>query len=42
MIFGIIAEMIINIICSGSVDEIFDLDIETFSKHYVKDIYLKY
>lgn len=39
MLFGIIAEMIINIICSGSVDEIFDFDSETFYKRYVKDVW---
>ena len=35
MIFGVIAETIINIICTGSVDEIFHLDAETF---YIKNL----
>ena len=42
MIFGIIAEIIINIIFSGSVDEILNLDIKTFTKLYVKNINLQY
>jgi len=41
IIFGIIAEIITNIIFLGSVDEILNLDIETFTKLYVKSINLQ-
>lgn len=42
MIFGSIAEIITNIICLGSVDEILDLNIETFTKLYAESINLRY
>lgn len=41
MFFGAIAEMIINIIGTGSVDEIFSLDAETFSRCYAKGLNLR-
>lgn len=42
MFFGIIAEIIVNIIFGGSIDEILNLDVETFTKLYVKNINLQY
>ena len=42
IIFGIIAEIITNIIFSDSVNEILNLDIETFTKLYVKNINFQY
>lgn len=42
MIFGIIAEIMINLISSGEEDAILNLDIETFTKLYVNNINLKY
>ncbi len=42
IIFGIIADIITNIICTSSEDEILDMNIETFTKQYVKNISLQY
>ncbi len=36
MFFGIIANIMVNIIASNSIHKIFDMDIETFTKQYVK------
>lgn len=41
-IFGIIADIIINIICAGAEDEILDMNIEAFTRQYVKNISLQY
>lgn len=42
MIFGIIAEMIIEIIYANSVEEIFRMSIEEFTQKYVRNINLCY
>ena len=42
MIFGIIADIMTNIICTNSEDEMRNMDIETFTTQYVKNIGFKY
>lgn len=42
IVFGIIADIIANIICVNSENEILNMDIETFTKQYVKTINLQY
>lgn len=42
MIFGIIAEMIINIIYMNSVNEILNISIKDFTEKYVKKINMRY
>lgn len=42
MIFGMIANIIVNLIYTGSEDKIYNMDIETFTKQYMKDTKLKY
>lgn len=42
MIFGIMADIMIDLICTGSEDEFVNMDIETFTGKYVKNIHLQY
>lgn len=42
MIFGIVADIITNIICTGSENEIQNIDIENFTGKFVKNISLQY
>lgn len=42
IIFGIIVDIITNIICTSSENEIRDMSIETFTKQYVRNICLQY
>lgn len=42
MIFGIIAEMIINFIDTGIIEKISSISLEEFSQQYVKKIHLRY
>ena len=42
MLFGIIAEIIINIICTCTMEELFNMDIEKFTEEYIKKVSLRY
>ncbi len=42
MIFGMIADIIVNLIYTSSEYEIYNMDIETFSEQYIKNTKLKY
>lgn len=42
MIFGIIAETLIKLICDSSVEKIQNMDIKTFTEEYIRNIYLQY
>lgn len=42
IIFGVIAEMLVKLICSSSIEELSNMDIETFTTKYVRKINLQY
>ena len=42
MIFGIIAETLIKLICNSSAEKIQNMDIKTFAEEYIRKINLQY